>query len=68
MASIFKKMLPEEDKPPLGIMPKFIWNEKRLSELILAIQRYLNVEMPIPIDWIEEYNNLINERNKRTSL
>ena len=29
-----------EKKPPLGIMPKYIWDKKRLSELCEAVSRY----------------------------
>ncbi len=51
-------------KPPLGIMPKRLWeyqnNLKRHHELYLAVQRYLDVNMTIPVEWIEELNELID--------
>lgn len=47
------------ERPPIGIMPRYIWEEKRLSELISAINRYVDNCMPVPMEWIEEYNELI---------
>jgi len=46
-------------KLPIGIIPKILWETKRLEELTKAINRYLNDVQPIPIEWIEEYNELI---------
>lgn len=46
-------------KPPLGIIPKDIWEMQRLKELMEAISRYYNDIRVIPIKWIEEYNELI---------
>lgn len=48
----------EFNRPPLGIVPKYIWQDKRRSEIIQAICRYLNVNLPVPVEWIEEYNEL----------
>ncbi|GED35004.1 hypothetical protein P9G84_31905 [Brevibacillus centrosporus] len=45
-------------KPPLGLMPRKIWEEKRLDEVVSAIARYLNVNRTIPREWVEEYNEL----------
>lgn len=54
-----------EKKPPLGIMPKYIWDKKRLSELCEAVSRYWEAGEPIPIEWIEEYNELVGKANRR---
>lgn len=54
--------LPEEleqpTKPPLGVMPRDIWNRKRQKELADAMQRYLEAGKSIPREWIDEYNEL----------
>lgn len=53
--------LPELDqatKPPLGVMPRDIWNRKRQKELADAMQRYLEAGKSIPREWIDEYNEL----------
>lgn len=52
-------------RPPLGLAPKWIRDEQRLWEIQAAIVRYYEAEMPIPIEWVEEYNQLITERNER---
>ncbi len=46
-------------KPTLGVMPKYLWYEKRAFDLIEAINRRIEAKQPIPIEWIEEYNELI---------
>lgn len=45
-------------KPPLGVMPRDIWNRKRQKELADAMQRYLEAGKSIPREWIDEYNEL----------
>ena len=50
-------------KPPLGLMPKEIHKRnianKRLYEVRAAIARYYDAGLKIDPDWIEEYNELI---------
>lgn len=46
-------------EPPLGIMPRHIWVEKRLNDIESAIKRYIEAEMPIPFDWVKEYIELV---------
>lgn len=55
-------------KPPLGVMPKYIWDEKRIDELREAIQRYLKGFYSIPIEWVDEYNKLIGEQDERNKV
>jgi hypothetical protein len=51
-------------KPPLGITPRFILEEKRLQEIIEGIDRRVKATYEIPIEWIEEYNMLVNKIKK----
>ena len=51
-------------KPPLGLVPRNIAEDRyavqRLDEVRHAIDRYLlDGETPIPLEWVEEYNNLV---------
>lgn len=46
------------EKPPLGLVPKWVRQEQRCSEIREAIDRYTDASKPIPIEWIEEYNEL----------
>jgi len=51
-----------EEKPPLGIIPKYIWQSQRVNAIWDAIDRYRAVNKEIPIEWIEEYNELIADK------
>ena len=55
----YDKMAGGKDNPPLGVMPKFIWDRKRISMLKEAIKRYLDENKAIPNEWITEYNELV---------
>jgi hypothetical protein len=46
-------------RPPLGLTPKYIRNSQRIEEIHKAIVRYTESHYIIPIEWIEEYNELI---------
>lgn len=47
------------EKPPLGLLPKYLWDEVRLQEIDKAIIRYIDKANEIPVGWIEERNELI---------
>jgi hypothetical protein len=53
------------ERPPLGIMPRYIWNEKRLEDLRDAIYRYISAVRPVPAEWIEEYNELLQRTDRK---
>lgn len=56
--------MPEDviiEQPPLGVKPRFIHDEQRLMELHGAIARYLKHGLPILIEWVEEYNELVTK-------
>ena len=53
----------EAIKPPLGVMPRKMWDKQRQKDLADAMFRYLETGMKIPAEWIEEYNE-INDRLK----
>lgn len=50
-------------RPPLGLMPKKFYDERvnieRFNEVCGAISRYYNAGLKINIEWIEEYNELV---------
>lgn len=52
----------KESKPPLGLMPRNIWEqcqrEERLRDVREAIVRYLDAELAINPAWLHEYNEL----------
>ena len=45
--------------PPLGIKPRFLVAEARFEEIDNAIKRFLSAYRPIPVEWIEERNEII---------
>jgi hypothetical protein len=47
-------------KPPIGLRPKWVSNRERLNEVRGAMVRYYDAELKMPIEWIEEYNELID--------
>jgi hypothetical protein len=50
-----------QPKPPLGIMPRYLWIEKRIQDLAEAIGRYIESPFPIPTEWVDERNQLLME-------
>jgi hypothetical protein len=54
-----------DDKPPIGIMPREIWDKKykeeleskRHDEVAKAIIRYIESDKPIKQEWIDEYHD-----------
>ena len=52
------------NKPPLGLVPKFVRNRERLEEINEAIKRYVDVDKEIPEEWLKERNELLLETNK----
>jgi hypothetical protein len=49
-------------KPPLGLKPKKLWEEKRAADLCEAIERYLNVGHDVPYEWVEELLTVVKNR------
>lgn len=48
-------------KPPIGLQPQDIWEAQRKIDVYNAICRYLLADKPLPIEWIEEYNERASE-------
>lgn len=48
-------------KPPLGVMPRRLHDEKRREELQAAIIRYAEAGQPVDPAWVEEYNELTDK-------
>ncbi|MCY7680604.1 hypothetical protein MH122_17555 [Bacillus pumilus] len=52
-------------EPPLGVIPKFIHDERRAEDLVAAIERRITERLEIPLEWFEEYNNLLESQVKK---
>ena len=59
---------PITKKPPLGVMPRWLFLENRIEELITAISRYLITpglhNLDLVIKWTEELNIVLAERKQ----
>ncbi|HRA18379.1 MAG TPA: hypothetical protein PLZ24_14660, partial [Flavobacteriales bacterium] len=55
-------------KPPIGLTPKRFYEERvrveRFNQVCGAISRYYNAGLKINIEWIEEYNDLVESVGK----
>lgn len=56
----FDEFLGTSIKPPLGVMPKEIWEEKRMKDLSRAICEYINVGLypKVLSYWLSELETL----------
>lgn len=50
-----------EVKPPLGLMPEYIWVAQRKKDLLAAMVRFTEADKPIPNVWIEELGRINGE-------
>lgn len=55
-------------KAPLGLPPKWLHDENRLNEIILAIGRYMEASCELPQEWIDEYNSICKTINEMRSI
>lgn len=53
-----------KSRPQLGIMPKEIWEHRRLIDLAECIERHIVHQEPIQEEWVQEYNELIDKLGK----
>jgi hypothetical protein len=44
----------ELPKPPLGLMPQYVWVYRRISEIMRAIIRYEDAGIAFPPEWCDE--------------
>ena len=51
-------------KPPIGLEPRMYIVEKRIVNIIEAMDRYIQADKEIPMEWIQEYNELTKWHNK----
>ena len=46
-------------KPPIGLKPRYIHDGERIDEILRAIERYTDANMPIPRSWVNELRDLL---------
>lgn len=56
-------------RPPLGLIPKNFFYKRveseRFNEVCGAISRFYNAGKPIKLEWINEYNELVERINNQ---
>ncbi|AAK79868.1 hypothetical protein BJV85_002090 [Clostridium acetobutylicum] len=59
--SILEKHTPKNvyRRPPTGLEPHTIWVGKRIQDIKEAMDRYTEANKSIPIEWVNEYNELL---------
>lgn len=55
----FVRITINRPKPPLGVMPRRIWQEQRVAELVGAIGRYALAGKDAPPEWMWEINVIV---------
>lgn len=55
----------QKKRPPIGLYPRFLHDEKRLDDVTQAILRYIDAHKVVPAEWWEEYNELAEREQKR---
>lgn len=56
-----EKYKEQKDRPPVGIMPRWLHREKRTNEIIAAMKRYNEFGKKIPAEWFIELCELFAE-------
>ena len=59
--TIANKLRNPESKPPIGVIPRNLWNEQRLNDLVTATEAYREGNFDVPQEWIEEIYDLSKE-------
>ena len=54
-------------KPPLGLQPRWVMDEFRLTDIISAMHRYVCENKPIPLEWIEEMIDITKRQHIRAT-
>jgi hypothetical protein len=59
--TILREQIKQAARPRIGVMPKKLHRKIRFYEVCSAISRYYSAGKKIPIEWVEEYNELVDE-------
>lgn len=54
-------------RPPIGLIPKYIWISQRIMNINNAINRYNEVQKEVPIEWYLEKAELLMEHYELTN-
>ncbi|MDM8357486.1 hypothetical protein [Pandoraea communis] len=51
----------QNTRPPLGLVPKAIHDERRARQILGAMQRYSDAGLPVPREWMDEFTELLSK-------
>jgi hypothetical protein len=57
---------PSTEKPPLGLVPRYVRDTQRLQEILEAMHRYSAAGKVIPKLWSDELAELLNRQQYKT--
>lgn len=50
-----------EERPPVGLKPKWIWERERCGDIFDAMERYSESKLAIPVEWVEELREYVTK-------
>lgn len=53
------------DKPPMGVAPRWVAQKIRAKDLMAALLRYIDSDHCIPMEWVEELHSLVDDLNRQ---
>lgn len=56
------------DKPPVGIRPKWVYEQGRIKEILKAMKRYADATLPVPKAWVEELEERMESQWTNTGV
>lgn len=65
---VAKPETPKLERPPAGVVPRYLHDEKRHGDIAACIIRYAQSGRKIEQDWIDEYNELTDKIDARRRL
>lgn len=55
----------QNKRPPLGLMPRVVYDERcnseRIEQILRAMARYSDAQMAVPMEWIKEIAERLKE-------
>jgi hypothetical protein len=61
-------ILSRVDPAPIGVMPRWLFEEQRAHALVSAISRYMAEGRPVDPLWVEELNDLFARKRRLAEL
>jgi hypothetical protein len=50
----------------MGLLNKDLHDAFRFEDVCAAISRYFEAGLPVPIEWVKEYNNIVDQQHAKS--